>query len=956
MPSHNWSRIAIPSALVLVCLCQVPGRQHAPIRIAAADSVIQQDAVQPNIISSEPAHPTPGRIDTAPVPPPAPEPFGSVTPADEVLPVPASTEPSANEVPAHEVTPELPQQPETTAVINQPVQTPAAEAPGTPATPPATVPPGGEVRIGQGPAGVTAEPLIPIEPAAPDEAPLWELFNAHEYRKVFQEISRLRAEYPEWPPPEHLLALTNNELTQADIREAIAAGDPGRLTVIAQQHRGMFSCSHLDWAWSLVDAYASLGRNDELFDVAGGLIDKCAERERLVTLQKAIAWLDADAWDRLAQRESARPRTQEVDAQFRRLRYDHDIKQLLLVKQANDPAQFIQSFNGLAGAVEYYRDVNIALLAGWSFLEIPDLGNAALWFGKAQDWHPDDVAATHGLALCALAEKRFTDARRLADKLPDGSNGKDEILHNAIIGMAQQEYAQNNYAATLQLLNDAGNRTDLPRYARLMAAWSLLHTGNSSQALELFQQIHNQQPDAESAQGIFNTMITTRDIKELDCSPDDQFLRPLFQTYCADQSFTRKRFLTAGHLAPQRYGSAGSSATPRLAWYLSLRDKTGSPGLSKLNDVVNSFEAAWKVTDRSEIYLRLDHHYLDSDLFAREARQYLARGLLTGALGIPADSSTFAALAETGADTLRITGTGAHVNAWEPHITWRSESRFDVEADIGLSVLGGAVDPHLMGHLSLADSGAWGSYKVTGYTRPVRESILSYTGWRLDQFLPNTPFNGRKWGGVRGVGAELSGYLSLGNNYGFNGKIAVEQIDAHNVHENIHESLLAGINRNLALAGFDYFAAGISAAYDHYQHNLSQFTPGHGGYFSPQSFLQLKANLDFLTMENRKAILKGHLDAGRVFKREATTPIIPLSGYSDFGNYPGSREWGWAYTVELEGAVQLSKHVQMGTQISYRAAPQYNETAAMLFVRVLFDARTSVLSSDLAGRVLDAIR
>ena len=109
-------------------------------------------------------------------------------------------------------------------------------------------------------------------------------------------------------------------------------------------------------------------------------------------------------------------------------------------------------------------------------------------------------------------------------------------------------------------------------------------------------------------------------------------------------------------------------------------------------------------------------------------------------------------------------------------------------------------------------------------------------------------------------------------------------------------------------------------------------------------------------MENRTAMIKGHLDAGRVYKRESMTPIIPLSGYSENGDYPGSKEWGWAYTVELEGAIQVSKHLQLGTQISYRAAPQYDETAAVLFLRVLFDGRSSVLSSDLGGRVLDDVR
>ena len=798
--------------------------------------------------------------------------------------------------------------------------------------------------------------IVNLPASYPNEEPLWDMFHAGKYSQVLQEIARLQKEYPGWNPSRELMDLVTRESTQAEIREAVAAGDPERLIQAARKHRNMFTCTHLDWAWSLADAYATRGQADELFALLAGLIDKCEERDRLATLPKAPSWLDEDSWDRLAARESTRSRSRPVDAEFRRMRYDQKLKRLLAVKDAADKAEFFQRLQDLSTEILYYRDVNIALLAGWSFFNTGNTGDAALWFGRAKDWQPDNADALHGLALCAQAEKRYGEARNLAGGLPDDVEGKQEILRNANLGLAQEEYGKDNFAGALQYLNAAGGASELPRYARLMAAWSLLRMGDAPQALERFRQVHGEHPDEESAQGVFNAAIQTVDPDKLECSPPDPYLSPLFQKYCADRSFAQKRFLTAHSLAPEHYGSTGSMGTPRLAWYLSLRRKTGDSGLSKLDDLVNSLEAVWPVTDRSEISFRIDHHQLDSDSFNRNARLSLSRGLLTGALGIADDSTAFPALAETGADVIRITGTGAEVDVWEPHVTWRSESRFDLEAGIGLSVLGGEVSPRLIGHASIGDRGAWGNFTLIGYARPVRESILAYSGWRLDRFDPDTPFNGRKWGGVRAVGTDLSGYLSLGNSFGFTGKIGVEQIDARNVRKNIHPFLQAGINRNLGLSGFDYFAAGITAAYDHYQRNLSQFTPGHGGYFSPQSFLQLKANLDFLTKENRTTMIKGHLDAGRVYKRESMTPIIPLSGYSENGDYPGSKEWGWAYTVELEGAIQVSKHLQLGTQISYRAAPQYDETAAVLFLRVLFDGRSSVLSSDLGGRVLDDVR
>lgn len=872
---------------------------HSTFRDAAADTAVQQEPVRSNILSVEPAHPV--------MPPETTE----------------SMPPAAREMPALTV--------------------PAEPSPSESASESGTSAP---VQV----------PVAPMQETSPDEAPLWDLLHAGRPRELLGEITRLRRKYPAWSPPPDLVAMAQNGLVQQDISHALAARDHAQLVRIARLNPELFSCAHVDWAWSLAEAYLALDQRDALFDLLANLIGRCPARDRLATLQKATSWLEPAAWDRLADMESANERPPGVDAEFRRVRYDHSVGQLLAAKNAGDPEVFFQRFDHLAAEIGFYHDADIALLAGWSFLDARDTANASLWFGNAKDWRPANLDATRGLALCALAEQRYADARRIADDMPDGSEGKEGVLRDAVIGMAQGEYAQNNYAAALQLLADAGQITDLPRYAQLMAAWSLLHSGKESQALDLFQALYREQPDKESAQGLFNSMILARGTNELDSFPGDEFLAPLLLGYRADKAFAQKRFLAARSFAPDRFGTSGGAGTARVSWHVTLRDKSGSESLSQLEDTVHSLEAVWPISGRSELHLRLDHHHLDSGQFGQEAALYLARGLLTGALGIASDSPSFADLADAAADTVLVSGADGDVSGWEPHVTWYNESRFDLEADIGLSLSDGVIDPQPIGHLSLRGSSDLGSYKITGYARPVRESILSYTGWQLGQFLPTTSFNGAEWGGVRGTGAELSAYLSLGSGFGVNGKIGAEQVDGNNVKGNTHESLLAGLNHGLGIKGFDYIVAGFNSSYDHYQHNLSQFTPGHGGYFSPQTFWQFKANLDFLTLENRKAIVKGHIDAGRVFKREATTPIIPLDGFSDLGSFPGNRDWGWAYTVELNGAMQVGNHVQLGANFTRRESPQYNETAGMLFVRVLFESRNSVLSIDLPDRVMDDIR
>jgi len=922
---------------------------HAPLSQVSSEGATHSEAVPSNVISIEPAHPVPdeGTVESEPaIPIPeevSSEPASGAHPDETVTaPQPVSPElPDAPIVPMQDLTP--------VESLREPV--PSAD---TPVAPPEDVV-DTESHSAPPPAPEALSDAAPQE-EAPDEAALWELYDEGRYSEVLSAIVELRDKHPKWQPPSDLLALTENAMLRMAVRRAVGSSDHAGLIQIAERNREKFSCVRVDWAWSLAGAYAALGQERELFDLLAQLIAECRERERLGTLQKATQWLGTEAWEQLADLESVKLRTAPVDAEYQRLRYDQDVRQLLAAKERDDAEVFFSQLEQMAAAIETYQDAPIGLLAGWSYLGRQHTVNATYWFEKVGVWVPADSDHTRGLALCALAERRYADARRLAESMPEKGEGRQAILRDALIGMAQAQYEQGNYAATLQLFEEAGPPEELPQYARLTQAWSLLQLDEPVPALALFEEAHRRQPDEESAQGIFNSRIRLGRLGTDDAVAEDEFLAPLIREHRAAQAFSKKRFLSARRLAPVRYATAGGAGAPRAAWYFTLRDKSGSEGLSQLEDTIHSLEAVWPASSRSELRLRLDRHDLDAGRFGAAARLFVAQSLLTGALDLASTLPEFAALTKTGAEQLLIDGAGDDVTAWEPHLNWYGEYRFDVEVDIGLSVLGGAVDPRLVGHLSLRDSHDWGEYTVSAYARPIRESVLAYAGWQLEQFVPVTAFNGEKWGGVRRLGAEASAYLALPRRFGFNAKVGVEQIDAENVRRNSHEFLNAGLNRNLDFDAFEYVAAGISAAYDHYEHNLSQFTPGHGGYFSPQRFWQLKANLDFLTLENQTAILKGHVDAGRVYKREADTPIIPLDGFRQFGSFPGDRDWGWAYTIDIEGSLQVGSQVQLGAHFIRMESPRFDETAGMLFVRVLFEPRRSVLSTDLPGAVMRAVR
>jgi hypothetical protein len=61
------------------------------------------------------------------------------------------------------------------------------------------------------------------------------------------------------------------------------------------------------------------------------------------------------------------------------------------------------------------------------------------------------------------------------------------------------------------------------------------------------------------------------------------------------------------------------------------------------------------------------------------------------------------------------------------------------------------------------------------------------------------------------------------------------------------------------------------------------------------------------------------------------------------------------YSAQLLGAQRLSNNLQWGGAVVLRRSPDYNDRAAMLFLRYTFDRRGSVMSSDLPVSTLQSL-
>ena len=151
---------------------------------------------------------------------------------------------------------------------------------------------------------------------------------------------------------------------------------------------------------------------------------------------------------------------------------------------------------------------------------------------------------------------------------------------------------------------------------------------------------------------------------------------------------------------------------------------------------------------------------------------------------------------------------------------------------------------------------------------------------------------------------------------------------------NDHWNITVRLKKDFDIKGFEYFSIGPVFTYDSFSRNLSHFTFGHGGYFSPQSMFQGVFGLDFMTEEGKNYLVRGSVGAGAQTNTQDASPLFPLSSGADF--YASDDSSSGVFYVNVEAAHQLTEHLNFGISTSYAQTPQYNEFLGFLYISLGF--------------------
>ncbi|WP_394192130.1 cellulose synthase subunit BcsC-related outer membrane protein [Pseudoalteromonas atlantica] len=270
-------------------------------------------------------------------------------------------------------------------------------------------------------------------------------------------------------------------------------------------------------------------------------------------------------------------------------------------------------------------------------------------------------------------------------------------------------------------------------------------------------------------------------------------------------------------------------------------------------------------------------------------------------------------------------------------LAWKNDTwRFD----IGTTPIGFLVEDIVWGVDYSNSFGDFG-YSVTLNKRPVTSSVLSYGG--LEDVFTN-----QVWGGVRATSLRFNVSHDLGLEWGFWGSTDFQLLQGKNVKDNQQYSIMGGAyNRYIQKKDLE-LTVGASLLHWSFKHNLSEETYGHGGYYSPQSYIgasipvtfdhrlsndfiyRLRAGLSWSTTKNdgNQFFPNDPILQSQAIQRESITGVSPF--------FEGDKSTGISYSLGGSFEYRFTPHWFFGGFFNLDRADFYEPNFGQLYFRYYF--------------------
>ena len=349
---------------------------------------------------------------------------------------------------------------------------------------------------------------------------------------------------------------------------------------------------------------------------------------------------------------------------------------------------------------------------------------------------------------------------------------------------------------------------------------------------------------------------------------------------------------------------------------LSIRSNDSESGLSKLTDVETPFELNLPLGD-NRMALRVTPVKLDAESMNNEAASRFGGG----------------GNSATGVGSQRAEGVGIGVAYARPDK--------GVKADIGTTPIGFEYT-NVVGGASLERASEGSSnvrYGISLSRRAVTDSLTSFAGTTDKR-------SDLSWGGVTANGGrvQLSYDDSVVGVYGYG---SVYSLLGHNVESNTRIELGSGAYRYLRNEPDSKLTAGLSATLLGYANNQNFFTYGHGGYFSPQTYVAVGVPVTWMQRsDNFTYQVKGSV--GVQYFQQDSADYFPTDAKLQAASnlrYASQSKTGVSYSLEAAGEHRFGSRLAVGGVLGLNNASDYRQINVGVYARYTFeDMKTSSMA------------
>ncbi|OGP11060.1 MAG: hypothetical protein A2048_06070 [Deltaproteobacteria bacterium GWA2_45_12] len=449
-------------------------------------------------------------------------------------------------------------------------------------------------------------------------------------------------------------------------------------------------------------------------------------------------------------------------------------------------------------------------------------------------------------------------------------------------------------------------------------AWNIYKQKDYPKACTLFLELYKKKSSTSMAEGAYYSCTKAKNTKPLLALRGSPAFDEVWNKNLAQKNFNQERYARALFYKPDLFPQLENTHTSSVTLGFSGRFKSGEDGLDHLNSIMlPSLSFKQGLSDLSQIQFKLSHVMLKT-----------GQADNLSLIGSPANPP--------GAFTFGPTEKLAH--GLLPEISFIHEGPSRIELGSGTTPIGGKIFPLPTGFFKISFWWNKAFVSLRLFAEPTDESLLSYTGLK-------DPYTDDDWGRVLRFGGVADHNVTLGERWNLSSQILWNYLKGSHVKGNQTFGLREQIGRVWKTSVFENIIVGPFVQYQNYHRDLSHFTFGHGGYFSPKHFVQGGFGALFQSQDVKKTIFEGNVNVGLQHIRKPKTPYFPFNNDGRF--YATKNQTGPSVSGNLSAMTLVSSHFTPELGVNFRYGDDYKDIAGGLNLHYFFGKRKNLVRTDM---------